>query len=60
MHGGQGCQIILGTTFQNGIKYVYQKTTKCTNGHKIFQMVAKYSKHIPIFSIPRPSKIYPN
>jgi hypothetical protein len=26
----QGCQIFLGTTYQNGKKYVYQMTTKYT------------------------------
>jgi hypothetical protein len=61
----QGCQILLGTTCQNGGK-IYQMTTKCTTkctkwpynvpfGRKIDNMVIK----IPS-SIARPSKIYPN
>jgi hypothetical protein len=27
----QGCQIFLGTTYQNGEKYTYQMTTKYNN-----------------------------
>jgi hypothetical protein len=51
----QGCQIFLETVDQNGVKYTklplnYQMALKCT----------KWSKSIPAFSIPRPSKMYPN
>jgi hypothetical protein len=38
-------------------------TTKLTNANKIYPMVVKYSKWpecITTFSIPRPSKMYPN
>jgi hypothetical protein len=31
-NGKQGCQIFLGATYQNGKKYIYQMTTKCTTG----------------------------
>jgi hypothetical protein len=66
----QGCQIFLGTTYQNGEK-IYQITIKyiiwpedipnshniyIPNSHKIYPM----KKINPIFSITRPSKIYPN
>jgi hypothetical protein len=50
----QGCQIFLGTTYQNGknsTKLPYQMATKYTkwpqnipNGHKIYQMATKYTK----------------
>jgi hypothetical protein len=57
----QGCQILLGTIYQNG--------KKLPNDHKIYQvaicktyeMVVKYSKWpqiLPTFNYPRPSKIY--
>jgi hypothetical protein len=40
---------------------IYQITTILPKGHKIHQMVVKYSKiSSNIFSILRPSKIYPN
>jgi hypothetical protein len=39
----QGCQILLGTTYQN-----VEKNTKgpqnIPNGHKAYEMVVKYSK----------------
>jgi hypothetical protein len=68
IRGTQGCQIFLGTIHQNG-KYVpnnhkvYQTTPK-----NVYQRATKYTKwpsnipkwNIPTFSIPRPSKIYPN
>jgi hypothetical protein len=41
---------------------IYQIPTNY-NGHKLYQMAVKYSKwskYILTFSIPRPSKIYPN
>jgi hypothetical protein len=31
----QGCQIFLGTMYQNGVKYVYHIATKLPNGHNI-------------------------
>jgi hypothetical protein len=37
----QGCQIFLGTTYQNGKKC--QITIKLQNGRKIDQMAAKYT-----------------
>jgi hypothetical protein len=44
----QGCQIFLGTTYQNG-----KKSTKCLqnlpNGHKLYQNVVKYTKPFYIF-----------
>jgi hypothetical protein len=43
----QGCQIFLGTKYQNGEKYTKLHTTKCTlsipNGCKIHQMCVKYT-----------------
>jgi hypothetical protein len=36
----QGCQIFLGTKYQNGEKYTKLPQNK-TNGHKIFQMAIK-------------------
>jgi hypothetical protein len=46
--GDQGCQILLGTIYQNGEKYTklplnYQIATKLPNGLNIFQMVIKYT-----------------
>jgi hypothetical protein len=41
---------------------IYQIVTKLFNGHKMYQMAIIYSKrpnNMPIFSIPRTSKIYP-
>jgi hypothetical protein len=65
----QGCQIFLGTNYQNGI-YIYQLTikyAKCLqkipNGRKIYQMAVKYTKwplNLPTSSIEKPYKIYPN
>jgi hypothetical protein len=49
--GDQGCQIFLGTTYQNG--------KNIPNYHNIYQMAVK-CKNIPTSSIARPSKIYPN
>jgi hypothetical protein len=56
----KGCQIFIGTRYQNGGE-VYQSIIKYTtmqlnipNGHKINPMAMKAS------SIVRPSKIYPN
>jgi hypothetical protein len=43
----QGCQIFIGTTYQNGENIHY----------KIYKMSIKYL-HIPKFSTPRPSKIH--
>jgi hypothetical protein len=45
---------------------IYQFTINCTKRlyiHKLYQMAVKYSKlssNVTIFSIPRPSKFYPN
>jgi hypothetical protein len=53
----QGCQIFLGTTYQNGDKY-----TKCTK-YKIYHLAVKETKlplKIPTSSIARPSKFYPD
>jgi hypothetical protein len=46
----QGCQIFLGTTYQNG--------KNIPKDHKIYQMATKYTKwpqNIPTSSIARPS-----
>jgi hypothetical protein len=56
----QGCQICLGTTYQNG-----ERCTKgpqsIPNGNATYQIVVKYSKWPQnILSFPRHSKIYPN
>jgi hypothetical protein len=40
-------------TYQNGEKYI-------PNYYKLYQMAVKYLKNIKTFSIPRPSKMYPN
>jgi hypothetical protein len=70
MDGCQGCQIILGTTYQNGEK-IYQITIKCSkwpqfipNGHSWNQMTRihipnghKIEQHLPL---QKPSKIYPS
>jgi hypothetical protein len=58
----QGCQIFLDTIYQNGGKYT-QLPLNYQNCHKIYHMAAIHSKrpkNIPTFSIPGPSKIYPN
>jgi hypothetical protein len=57
----QGCQIFLGTKYQNGKKY--------TKLPQIYEMSIKYNKrpkkwtkcpsNIPTSSIARPSQIYP-
>jgi hypothetical protein len=47
----QGCQIFLGTTYQNGGKYI-NGLSKC--------MYTKWSQNIPTCSIPKLTKIYPN
>jgi hypothetical protein len=44
----QGCQIFLGTTYQNGKKYqlinnVYKWPQNIPNGSKIYQMAIKYT-----------------
>jgi hypothetical protein len=39
---------------------IYQIATKLPNGHKMGVINSKWPKNIPTFSIPRPSKIYPN
>jgi hypothetical protein len=64
----QGCQIFLGTTYQNvknipNNHKIFKMATKYTkwpqnipNGHKIYQMATKYIK----YTIARPSKFYPN
>jgi hypothetical protein len=39
----QGCQIFLGTTYQNGVKMIKLPQT-IPNCHKTYQMVVKYSK----------------
>jgi hypothetical protein len=42
---------------------IYQIATKLPHGHKMYQAAVIYSKwpkNKPNFSIPRPSKIYPN
>jgi hypothetical protein len=39
----QGCQIYLGTTYQNGEKFT-KLPQNITNGHKTYQTVVKYSK----------------
>jgi hypothetical protein len=44
----QGCQIFLGTTYQDG--------KNIPNNHKIYKMAI----NIPTSSIARPSKMYPN
>jgi hypothetical protein len=52
---GQGCQIDPGATYQN--------MKNIPNDYKTYQMAVKSSKrpyNIPIFSVPRLSKIYPN
>jgi hypothetical protein len=57
----QGCQILIDTKYQKPGK-IYQITTKLPNEHKIYQMALINSKleyNLPIFSIIRPSKIYP-
>jgi hypothetical protein len=49
-------------THQNGKKYTKWPQT-IPNDHKLYQMALKLSKwslNIPTFSIPRPSKIYPD
>jgi hypothetical protein len=57
-HTDQGCQIFLDTIYQNGTK----RTQLQLNGQMaimcIFQMSIEYT--VPTFSIPRPTKIYPN
>jgi hypothetical protein len=58
-----GCQSFLGTIYQNGGKYTESHTTTLPNGHKIYHMSPRHSEwpyNIPTFSIPRPSKFYPN
>jgi hypothetical protein len=47
----KGCQIFLGTNYQNGEKYTKRPQNipnghniPISNGHKIDQMVAKYTK----------------
>jgi hypothetical protein len=58
--GSQGCQIILGTIYQNGGKYT-RWPINIPKGHKIYQISVKYTKrthNIPTFSIAKPSKIY--
>jgi hypothetical protein len=63
LHGlPQGCQIVLGTTFQNEKTYTKMGNGKhiYVNDHKIYQKLMKYTKwpwNIPTFSISRPSKI---
>jgi hypothetical protein len=37
---GQGCQIFLGTTYQNGEKYI-KMIKSILNGHTIYQMAVK-------------------
>jgi hypothetical protein len=57
--GRQGCQSFLGTTFQKLEKNV-PSDQKYTKGHKIYQMVAKYTKwpnniyqHLPLHDPPK-------
>jgi hypothetical protein len=70
-HSNQGCQMLLGTTYQNGKIYIYQITINIPNGHKIYQMATRYTKWpqdipnghkipIPQSAFASPSKIYPN
>jgi hypothetical protein len=62
----QGCQIFRGPNYQNGEK-IYQMTSNYTKRPLITYTkwplnIPKnsYSQNIQTFSIPRPSKIYPN
>jgi hypothetical protein len=62
-HPLQGCQIFLGPSIPKREKIPNEHKLGIPNGYKIYQKALKYSKwsyNIPIFSIPRPSKIYTN
>jgi hypothetical protein len=49
----QGCQIILGTKYQN-VKYI-------PNYHELYQMSIKYNKRLgPFYNGPSFHKIYPH
>jgi hypothetical protein len=51
MHIGQGCQIVLGT--------IYRKSKNIPNDLKTYQKTINDTncpQHVPIFSIPKPSK----
>jgi hypothetical protein len=70
--GKQGCQIFLGTAYQNRGKYLYQMITKHTKwpSHiyvsiwkNVYQMAVKYTicpLTVIVSSIAKPYKIYPN
>jgi hypothetical protein len=63
MVASQGCQIFLGTTYQNGTKIFPNDRKICQKCHKTYEMVVKYSEwpqNLPTFSAPRPSKMYQN
>jgi hypothetical protein len=47
----QGCQIFLGTIYQNGVKYT-KWSQNIPIGHKIFPMVVKYSNTMYSFRGP--------
>jgi hypothetical protein len=48
----QGCQIILGTTYQNSEKFI-RWPQNVPNGHKIAQISVKYYKYVNIFQCTR-------
>jgi hypothetical protein len=58
----QGCQIFLGTTYQNEGKKpindnIYQMATKHTNGRKIYQTGRKIDQHLPLQDPPKFTQI---
>jgi hypothetical protein len=58
----QGCQIFLGTTYQNGKKYT-EILQNIPNGQKIFQngrTINQIYKKYTTLSISKPSNTYPN
>jgi hypothetical protein len=58
----QGCQIFLGTSYQNGKNFT-NIPQKIPNVYQIYQMAVKWTKrpwNIPKSSIARHSKNYPN
>jgi hypothetical protein len=58
----QGCQMFLGTIYQNGKKYT-KRPQNVPTGHKIYHSAVKYTKwpfKTPTTSIAKPAKIYAN
>jgi hypothetical protein len=57
---GQGCQIFIVTTYQNGSKYT-KMTTKVPNGYKRYNLTKKHwhkkFQHLPIQDLPKFTQI---